>query len=150
MVETQKKLFNKRRSNDIFNATQNDGKKERENLWRKSVYVEPGIAGSNGYPAIEIPSDEIKHKQKLEKQKNYQGNLDGQVDHKLRLSNIFAEDMHKTTNQFFNSKFSLASKPASIVDFSQVERTQSDFAKRQVSEALKISMDIQQKKKELQ
>jgi hypothetical protein len=55
-------LFDKRRSNDIFNASQNDSKKERENLWRKSVYVEPGIAGSNGYPAIEIPSDEIKHK----------------------------------------------------------------------------------------
>ena len=46
-------------------------------MWRKSVYVDPGIAGSNGYPAIEIPSDEVQHKQKLDKQKTYQGNLDG-------------------------------------------------------------------------
>ena len=62
MVDTKKVLFNKRRSNDIFNATQNDGKKEREQMWRKSVYVEPGIAGSNGYPAIEIPSEDVLHK----------------------------------------------------------------------------------------
>jgi hypothetical protein len=40
MNETKKILYNKRKSNDIFNVTQKSDKKDRENLWRKSVYVD--------------------------------------------------------------------------------------------------------------
>ena len=42
----------------MFNATQNSNKKDRENLWRKSVYVDAGIEGNNGYPNIEVQSAE--------------------------------------------------------------------------------------------
>lgn len=61
MLETKNSLYNKRRSNDIFNATQHSDKKERENLWRRSTYVEPGIEGKNGYPGIEVPSSDVLH-----------------------------------------------------------------------------------------
>lgn len=67
MVQTQKKLYDKRRFNDNFNATQNSDKKDRENLWRKSVYVDAGIEGNHGYPSIEVPSAEKQLQSKLEK-----------------------------------------------------------------------------------
>lgn len=67
LVQTQKKLFDKRKSNDIFNATQNSNKKDRENLWRKSVYIDAGIEGNHGYPSIEVPSAEKQLQEKLEK-----------------------------------------------------------------------------------
>jgi hypothetical protein len=92
-------------------------KKDREAQWRNSVYVEQGIAGTNGYPAIEIPSHEAQLKKKLEKQRDFHSYLDGQVTSKPFLNNLYYSNPNKTMNQFYSSRFSLASQPENIAEF---------------------------------
>lgn len=59
MIQTKNSLYNKRRSNDIFNVTQQSDKKNRDDKWRRSVYNEPGIEGNDGYPGIKVPSHDV-------------------------------------------------------------------------------------------
>ena len=85
-------------TNDAFNASLTKEKYGRDKAWRKSVYVERGIEGTNGYPSIEIPSREEEIKNKITGQKDLRGILNNQVDTKVILTKVYEDDTNKTTN----------------------------------------------------
>ena len=98
VTRTQNVKFSKRKGDDLFNATLHANKLRRDQAWRNSVYLENGIEGNNGYPAIKVPSKEQEIIQKLEKQKAVRTDLNTIVNSKPYLNSIYDDDPKKTTN----------------------------------------------------
>jgi hypothetical protein len=75
--------------------------------------------------------------------------LCGQVDQKKFFNRVFESDPNQTMNQVNSHKFMMATKPETIGQIGEMQRLKSEAAAHQLSEAVKISMELQKKKQDL-